>query len=179
MAGRDPSATTDRNGWVRAAVERFEGPLTRYACRIVGEVESARDIVQETFLKLCGQDRARVEPHLAEWLFTVARNQAIDVRRKERRMGLLSDADADSAASEAPAPGDAIERQEAVSQVLRSIEMLPDNQQECIRLKFQHGLSYKQIAEVTELSVSNVGFLIPTGLKTLRQRLNVNAPREK
>ena len=45
-----------------------------------------------------------------------------------------------------------------------------------IRLKFQHGLSYKQIAEVTQLSVSNVGFLIHTGLKALRERLNPNEP---
>jgi RNA polymerase sigma-70 factor (ECF subfamily) len=40
-----------------------------------------------------------------------------------------------------------------------------------IRLKFQHGLSYKQIAQVTTLSVSNVGFLIHTGLKILRAKL--------
>ena len=56
---------------------------------------------------------------------------------------------------------------------------LPANQQEVIRLKFQHGLSYKQIAEVTQLSVSNVGFLIHAGLKTLRQRLNPNQPTNK
>jgi RNA polymerase sigma-70 factor (ECF subfamily) len=86
MARGDASATTDRNAWVRAAVERFEGPLARYAFRIVGEMESARDIVQETFLKLCGQDRDRVEPHLAEWLFTVCRNRALDVLRKEKRV---------------------------------------------------------------------------------------------
>ncbi len=40
------------------------------------------------------------------------------------------------------------------------------------RLKFQGGLSYKQISEVTSLTVTNVGFLIHTGLKTLRQRLS-------
>jgi RNA polymerase sigma-70 factor (ECF subfamily) len=56
---------------------------------------------------------------------------------------------------------------------------LPANQQEAIRLKFQHELSYKQIAEVTQLSVSNVGFLIHTGLKTLRQRLNPERPNEQ
>jgi RNA polymerase sigma-70 factor (ECF subfamily) len=48
---------------------------------------------------------------------------------------------------------------------------LPRNQQECIRLKFQSGLSYKQISDVTNLTATNVGFLIHTGLKTLRQRL--------
>ena len=46
---------------------------------------------------------------------------------------------------------------------------LPENQQEVIRLKFQQGLSYKEISSVTGLSVTNVGFLIHTGLKRLRE----------
>jgi RNA polymerase sigma-70 factor (ECF subfamily) len=60
---------------------------------------------------------------------------------------------------------------DAMSHVLRSLRQLPRNQQECIRLKFQGGLSYKQISHFTNLTVTNVGFLIHTGLKTLRQRL--------
>ena len=46
---------------------------------------------------------------------------------------------------------------------------LPDNQQEVVRLKFQDGLSYKEIAGVTGLTVSNVGFLIHTAIHTLRR----------
>jgi RNA polymerase sigma-70 factor (ECF subfamily) len=44
-----------------------------------------------------------------------------------------------------------------------------------VRLKFQHGLSYKEIAAVTELSVSNVGYLIHTAIKKLRTELGVQA----
>ena len=40
-----------------------------------------------------------------------------------------------------------------------------------MRLKFQNGLSYKEIAHITNLSVTNVGFLIHTAIKTLRQRM--------
>src|SRR4051794_22454592 len=77
--------------WVREAVGRFEAPLTLYAARLLGDAESARDVVQETFLRLCAQDRAPIESRLAEWLFTVCRNRALDVLRKERRMTRLSD----------------------------------------------------------------------------------------
>ena len=158
--------------WIRAAVQRFEGPLTAYAAHVLGgDVERARDVVQEAFLRLIGQPRERVAPHLTEWLYTVCRNQAIDVRRKQRRMELLNDADADSARSNAPDPGLCAEIADSMSHVLRSLRQLPRNQQECIRLKFQSGLSYKQISDVTNLTVTNVGFLIHTGLKTLRQRL--------
>ena len=158
--------------WIRAAVQRFEGPLTAYAAHVLGgDVERARDVVQEAFLRLIGQDRQKVAPHLTEWLYTVCRNQAIDVRRKQRRMEFLNDADADSATSSSPDPGLRAEIDDSMSHVLRSLRLLPRNQQECIRLKFQGGMSYKQISDVTNLTVTNVGFLIHTGLKTLRQRL--------
>ena len=65
----------------------------------------------------------------------------------------------------------ALSQPESLSQALRALAGLPVNQQEVIRLKFQAGLSYKEISRVTELSVSNVGFLIHTGLKTLRAQL--------
>ena len=68
-------------------------------------------------------------------------------------------------------PGEALEQEEAIAAALAALQTLTANQQEVIRLKFQHGLSYKQIAQVTTLSVTNVGFLMHTGLKILRRRL--------
>lgn len=174
--------------WIRSIVERFEGPLIVYTRHVLGgDVERARDIVQEAFLRLIGQDGATVRPHVTEWLYTVCRNLAIDVRRKERRMEFLADVDAESATSNDPAPGERAEHEDVLSQVLRKMKLLPLNQQECIRLKFQGGLSYKQISEVTGLTVTNVGFLIHTGLKALRKRVvraeepgtEIRAPRAK
>lgn len=165
-----------RNGhWVRAAAERFGRPLTLYTARVVGgDVERARDIVQEAFLRLCSQDERAVSGQLPQWLYAVCRNRALDVRRKERRMSLLDESQTDAFASDSPDPAQAAQHRDDAANVLALLGGLPANQQEVIRLKFQHGLSYKQIADVTRLSVSNVGFLIHTGLKTLRQRLNVN-----
>lgn len=166
-----PPTQAGRREWVRAAVERYERPLTRYAGHLVGDLDRARDLVQEAFLRLCDQDPAKVGTHVAEWLYTVCRNLSIDARRKESRMRLLTDAQADSHQSGEATPADAAERDDSYVLVLRAMGDLPDNQQECIRLKFQHGLSYKQISDVTHLTVTNVGFLIHTGLKSLRRQL--------
>ena len=57
------------------------------------------------------------------------------------------------------------------SDLAAALSRLSANQQEVIRLKFQHGLKYREIAEVTGLSVTNVGFLIHTGIKKLRDAL--------
>jgi RNA polymerase sigma-70 factor (ECF subfamily) len=176
FAARDgdaPNGPVDHAAWVRQAVSRYEKPLVRYAAHMLGgDVERARDLAQDVFLKLCDQDRAKIGTHVAEWLYTVCRNLAIDVQRKERRMRLLSDAQAESYSDPEPAPDAAAEADDSYAAVVRAMDDLPFNQQEVIRLKFQHGLSYKQISEITSLTVTNVGFLIHTGLKALRRQLS-------
>lgn len=166
--------------WIRQVLDRYERSLVAYAARITGELDLARDVVQETFLRLCRERRPHVENHVAEWLFTVCRNRALDVRRKENRMTPLADVEMDTCESREAGPAEIIENEEATSDVLRLLATLPGNQQEVLRLKFQHGLSYRDIAGVTKLTVTNVGYLIHTGLKTLRKQLtstqNHNAP---
>ena len=83
----------------------------------------------------------------------------------------LTASETEMRAGEAAAPPDPIERSEYTAQVFAALGTLPENQQEVIRLKFQHGLSYKEISRVTQLTVTNVGFLIHTALKTIRQRM--------
>jgi RNA polymerase sigma factor (sigma-70 family) len=158
----------DNGPWVRRAVERYEGPLMLYAARLLGDAEAARDVVQETFLKLCTQDRASVDSHLAEWLFTVCRNRALDVLRKESRMTRLSEEQVQRCLSPAPDPAEQAERRDLSARVLSLMDSLPLNQREVIRLKFQNGFSYQEISRISGHSVSNVGFLIHAGMKTLR-----------
>ncbi len=159
--------------WMRGILDRYEGPLVRYAAGITGNVESARDVVQETFLRLCTEDQARIDSHAGQWLYTVCRNRALDCQRKEGRMKSLSVVGPASCRSN---PADIVEARETASRAHQTIARLPKNQQEVIRLRFQSGLSYKEIAGVMELSVSNVGFLIHTAIRTVREKLN--APRQ-
>ncbi len=67
--------------------------------------------------------------------------------------------------------GTALERSEQHAAVLRLITQLPPNQQEVVRLKFQNGFSYQEISRITSLSVTNVGFILHTAIKNLRQNL--------
>ena len=168
MTGNPTGADAD---WIRSAVSQFEGPLTRYAVRLVGDADRARDVVQDTFLRLCSQDRFHVEPRLAEWLFTVCRNRSLDVLRKEKRMTRLSDEHARVRPSPDPGPTELVERHDTAAKVLDLLALLPLGQQEVIRLKFQNGFSYQEISRISGHSVGNVGYLIHVGLKTLRGRL--------
>jgi RNA polymerase sigma factor (sigma-70 family) len=157
--------------WLRATVAEYEVPLVQYAARLLGDADRARDVVQDVFLSLCRQPRRCLEHHSRQWLFAVCRNRALDILKKESRMKPLSDAVADRFASREADPRAALEHQEAVGQATAVLNALPENQREVIRLKVQHGLSYREISEVTGLSVSNVGFLLHKGITTLRVRL--------
>jgi RNA polymerase sigma factor (sigma-70 family) len=169
-------ADPEHDEWVRGAVDRFEGPLTLYAARLLRDQEAARDVVQEAFLKLCAADRAAVDGHLAEWLFTVCRNRALDVLRKEQRMSPLREEQVRRCLSTDPAPLEMIERQELGRRVLELLENLPPNQREVLRLKFQNGFSYQEISRISGHSISNVGYLIHAGIKTLRGYLFEGQP---
>jgi RNA polymerase sigma-70 factor (ECF subfamily) len=165
-----PKPDWPKPDWIVEAVDRFEGPLLRYTQRLTGDLEMARDVVQETFLRLCREEPGAIDGHLAQWLFTVCRRRALDVLKKESRMknstgAVVLDRPASDSASEA------IERQETTTQIMTLLDRLPVNQQEVVRLKFQAGLSYREISNITGLTVANVGYLIHTAIASLRSIL--------
>ncbi len=158
--------------WLRSVIDQNADALVRYATSILRDGDGARDVVQETFVRLWREPRQTVDDHVIPWLFRVCRNRALDKRRKEGRMTSLDQsAFAGTHADSRPHPDALAESRDSHSRVLEMLDGLPDNQREVVRLKFQNDLSYKEIAEITEVSVSNVGFLLHTALKTLRTRM--------
>jgi RNA polymerase sigma factor (sigma-70 family) len=151
-------------------LHRFEIPLLQYARRITGDREQARDVVQETFIKFQRNGAVRRQDEPATWLFTVCRNAALNVCRKERRMMHLDEQLIEARESEQPMPFNQLEQKEAAGFLLRIVATLPPRQQEIIQLKFQNDLSYQQIAKIMQTTANNVGVLLHTALKTLRQR---------
>lgn len=152
---------------IRHVVRRFEAPLMRYALRLLNDPEEA----QETFLRLCAQNPATHEGRSAVWLFSVCRNLCVEMKRTKVRAACAGRELAVMGAPAIPAPDQLAERDENLSDALDLFDKLSAHQQEVIRLKFQHGLSYREIADVTQLTVTNVGFLIHTGLKNTREQL--------
>ena len=154
-----------------ALLERYERPLVRYAFSILGDLEHARDAVQEVFIRYVRDDYAPRGPgsekHIEAWLFTVTRHRAIDLQRRTSRiipMPIL-----DERTSEEPGPAATTESRDTHANLLRLLDHLTPNQREVIRLKFQNDLSYQEIADVLQLSTTNVGFILHTGLKKLRE----------
>lgn len=155
--------------FVESAVARHQAPLLRYASRLLGDADRARDVVQDTFIKLMAQKPESVAGHEAEWLFTVCRHGALDILRKEGRMKHFEEGETERLRAPDPRPGEGMEREETRAMLLTLMDRLPARQQELLRLKFLNGFSYKQISRITALSVSNVGFLIHSAVTRLRR----------
>lgn len=168
----DELSTTD--DWLRVAFETHAPGLTRYAYSLCRDAELARDAVQETFFRLCREDYRELRDKLVPWLFRVCRSRVLDSHRKEGRMSALDEATTARTASREASPAASAETSEATGIVLGMLDHLPPRQREVVRLKFQNGLSYKEIAEIMEISVSNVGFHLNAALKSLRQRLRAD-----
>ena len=165
---------TEAHQTVEELLRRFEVPLLQYATRITGNSERARDVVQEAFVKL--QRNGALPPEkTATWLFTVCRNGALNVCRKEKRLMYLDENIIESRRDEQPMPFERMEQREASGFLMKIVGTLPPRQQEVLQLKFQNDLSYQEIAEITKTTANSVGVLIHTALKTLRQRFAENA----
>lgn len=164
--------------WIRSVVGRYEQPLLRYVTRLLDDLEAARDVVQEAFLRLWERPEAGAD-HVAEWLFTVCRNRALNVLRKERRMKFLSDEFERTHASREASPQAAAQDNELAGRLGVLLAGLSPRQEEIVRLKFQNGFSYKQIAGITGLTVSNVGFILHVAMRTLREKFQAAGLLEK
>lgn len=161
----------DKEMWIISLVRRYERPLCSYAFSLLRNLEWARDAVQDTFLRLCGQKPQKLKGREAPWLFRVCRNRSLDILRKENPSQPMSDLHQATLAAEDPDPGEQTAQNDLKSLLPRFLSALPEKQQEVIRLKFQQQLSYREIAQCTQLSESNVGYLLHTGLKTLREQM--------
>lgn len=168
--------THEDAGFLERTFAEQKAPLTRYAARLLGDPDRARDVVQDTFLKLMAQRPGDIEGHVVEWLFTVCRHAAIDLLRREARMKQFEEGQLERVSSADLRPGRALEHAETHAAILRMIDRLPPNQQEVVRLKFQNGFSYKEISRITDLSVTNVGFLLHTAVARLRAEFAAQRP---
>jgi RNA polymerase sigma-70 factor (ECF subfamily) len=156
---------------MRSVLERHEGPLLAYALRLVrGDLERARDLVQDCFLRLLEADRAEIGARTTVWLFHVCRNRALDLQERNRPM-LALDAAEPPPDPRTATPVEHLAARDEQARLTALVEHLPSRERELVRLKFEHGLSYQEMSAVTGLTSGNVGFLLHKALRALRGRL--------
>ena len=163
-------------------VARWEGPLLRFVSRMVDRPDDARDVCQETFLRILDKAEAfRDGARFSTWMYQIALNLCRDQTRRKRRWGRLMIADPavgvekpqDYAApvSVATNPAAAYEDTERRGAVRRALSALPLEQREVLLLKEYEGLKFREIADVLGVAESTVKSRMYAGLDAMRMSL--------
>jgi RNA polymerase sigma-70 factor, ECF subfamily len=156
-------------------VEQYQYRLVRYLIYLLGRRDGVDDLVQETWLRVLERGtsfdgRSRFEP----WLFTIARNLAIDHMRKRRIFSLDSNDEDEGVrplpASDAPSPFALAARTEDAEALAHSLQALEPSYREALVLRFQEDLSLQEISAIVGAPVSTVSSRIYRGLAMLRSQ---------
>ena len=151
-------------------VDNFADGVYRFIVKNIRHTEDAQDIVQSAFEKLW-VNRAQVLPEKAKsYLFTVAYHQMIDHIRKSNKMPL---------SEESSIPHQPINQEQAeLKQLLmRAVNQLNPTQKSLVLLKDYEGYSYQEIAEIMNLSDSQVKVYLHRARLILKNKLSAYAPK--
>ena len=141
---------------------RYQAKLYNYILFAVRNQELAEDLFQETFVKAIiniQQRRYAGDGRFSSWIMRIAPNLVIDSFRQERSENTVSNDEAEiDLFNDADLCDDNIETQiindQTLADVRRLVDALPDNQREVVYMRYYQDLSFKEIAEITGVSIN-------------------------
>ena len=173
-------------GLLDELIVRYQHRLLRYLLFLTGNREMAEDLFQEVWMRVLTRGtqfngKARFET----WLFTIARNLVIDLRRK-RTMSSLdelfesgNDDDRPMAfevADDRPTPFDCFSNVEDRERIAAALLQLDTLYREVLVLRFHEELSLDEIAKVTRSPLSTVKSRLYRGLAAIKPKLEASQP---
>lgn len=158
---------------------RWEQPLFRFVYRMLPRYDDARDVCQETFLRVLDKaHRYREGSRFSTWMYQIALNICRDRARRRRRWSLLMAEDREindeitAGAEDGPGnPFISARQRETADAVMRALREIPDEQREVLILKEFEGLKFREIAAILDCPESTVKSRMYYGLNGLRAAL--------
>ncbi len=152
-----------------ALYSRYERPIFLFLVGMLRHPHDAEDALQETFIQALRKSDTVAGETLRSWLFTVAHQQAVLLKRKAKRVAQPTPAEALNGwiGNEDPEAGyDTVERAELLRGLL---DELPSAQLAVIRLRIFEGLRFREVAERLGCPLNTALARMHSGLKTLRR----------
>lgn len=152
-------------------VGRYQTRLYRYALGMMREPDTAADVVQDSFIKAYTRlGRCRDPEAFGSWLFRILRNGVLD-RLKSARSRSVGLEDVSLTAPERESPEHRLATSEMGRELTAALGELPEAQREAFLLKHVEGLSYEEMAESTNASVSALKMRVKRAREELQQAL--------
>lgn len=162
-------AAGDRGEPLERLIDRYGGPLFGFGKRLLKDTGMAEELVQDTFVRLW-RSADRFDPARGSartWIYSIARNSAIDLHRRRAARPLDLD-DPELAAFGIEEPHDQlVERLE----VRDALEGLGDKHREVLLLSYDEGMTQAEIAERLSIPLGTVKTRTYHGLRSMREAL--------
>ncbi|MBK8945484.1 MAG: sigma-70 family RNA polymerase sigma factor [Ignavibacteriae bacterium] len=159
-------------------VNRFKDPLTNYVYRFLGDKDLCTDIVQDTMIKFyLHKDSYKSFAKFSTWIYTIAGNLARnELKRRKRRMIFSLDNDDDEKKIQVEdtsfvSPERATDSEMKGEIIQKALLKVKPVYREVVILRDIDGLSYEEIAEITDLSIGTVKSRINRGRRHLQELL--------
>lgn len=150
------------NSALEALYKRYERKVYTYVLLMVRKPQLAEDILQETFIKAIKsvkEGKYSETNRFGSWLMRIAHNLVIDQFRQNKQYRVVSNNDFPMDIFSTPRFAEATVEQRLVYErvlyeVRALIDYLPEDQREVVMLRFYGDLSFKEIAEITNVSIN-------------------------
>jgi len=163
-------------------VEKYQQPVMNFVRRTLRDEIESEDLAQSVFLQVYKSAPRYVSTaKFSTWLFTIARNLCLnEIRRRARHPAESLDSSRPESEDQPlqqfedksiSSPPDTLLQRELVEKIDQALADLPENQRTALLLCRQDELSYEEIAEVLDCSLSATKSLIHRGRETLKQKL--------
>ena len=174
VPARPNANDSTQNRWFEEAVRTHEPALRAFLHSHFASLSDADDIVQEAYVRvLRARARGASFPNAKSFLFTTARNLAIDWCRHRRVIPLESLGRTEHLAvqEEQPHAAEAASRAQELELLAQAIQSLPPRCQQILRLRRLRGLSHRQIAAQLDISERTVNAQLAIAIERLRDAL--------
>lgn len=151
--------------------------LYRFAWSIVKETELAEDIVQEVLIRMWDRrDKMDAVQNIEAWCMRSTRNLALDKLKSKHQRFTDTIPEGFDVESDSQTPERDMENKDTMQSIQRLIDMLPQKQQQVIRLRDVEGYSYKEISDMMEIDMNQVKVNLFRARKSVKENLvNINA----
>jgi RNA polymerase sigma factor (sigma-70 family) len=162
-----PPIDAEQSRWFALEVQPHEPALRAYLHSHFPRLQDSDDVIQETYTRLLREKHAGRIQHTRAFMFTAARNVALDFFRRRRTSGAdaIPHSDPTSVVEDRPDAAEALSQRQELEIVAEAVRALPTRCRQVIMLRYLKGCSYKEIAALLDVSTETVKTQMAKGVQ--------------
>lgn len=153
---------------LEALFERYESTIFHFLLGILRDHHTAEDVLQNTFIQALQNTGKIREGGFRSWLFAVAYQQAMEAKRRQKRLPRFAENSGQDVSESGPSPIEEAERHEEAGKIRELLDQLPAVQRQVIHARIYEGKRFREIADAMGAPLNTTLARMHDGLRNLR-----------